>query len=64
MSTIPNWMLAVYVWVLRDGRKLEDLWISRTSDGEILIAPKETTPLEYMKVGNMKQFIESGVYNV
>lgn len=52
-------MCVAYIWVLRDGRKLEDLWISRApSNGGILIAPKETTPPAYTKVGNMKQFIE------
>ena len=55
---MPDWMLLVYVWILRDGRKLEDLLVScNPNTKKILIAPKETTPPAYVKISDMKEYI-------
>ena len=58
---IPKWMILVYIWVLRDGRELKDLWISKSpTTGKLLISSKERTPPAYIKLYDMKDFIEEG----
>ncbi|KKK88987.1 hypothetical protein LCGC14_2737620, partial [marine sediment metagenome] len=49
---MPEWMFLVYIWVLKEGRQLEELIISHDITGKLLIAPKETTPPAYVYVSN------------
>ncbi len=56
---MPEWMFLVYIWVLKEGRQLEELIISHDITGKLLIAPKETTPPAYVYVSNMKEYILS-----
>ncbi len=55
---MPEWKVLVYVWILRDGRKLEDLFVScKPNTKKILITQKETTPPAYVKISDMKEYI-------
>lgn len=56
---MPDWMKIAYVFVLRDRRKLEDIWFAKGPQGELLVSPKERVPPKYERVSDIKRYIES-----